>query len=59
MAMGYVDPGLGGSEISFRCPLGLELTGPNATTCMENGEWEPDPMGIDCIGNNSIYVYTL
>ena len=33
---------LGGANITFTCPAGLVLTGPNTSTCMENGEWEPD-----------------
>ena len=49
-AMGYVNPGIRGSVVSFRCPTGLELVGPNTTICMRNGEWEPGPMETDCIG---------
>ena len=32
-----------GSTISFSCPPGLELVGPN---CIENGEWGPDLSGM-------------
>ena len=31
-----------GANVMFTCPPGLVLTGPNTSTCMENGEWEPD-----------------
>ena len=41
-------PALQGSTMNFSCPTGLVLTGPNATTCMENGEWEPDPTSLKC-----------
>ena len=39
-----------GSILNFTCPPGLVLTGPNTTTCMENGEWEPDSRQAKCIG---------
>ena len=31
-----------GGNVTFTCPSGLVLTGPNTSTCMGNGEWEPD-----------------
>ena len=37
-----------GSTVSFTCPPGLALTGPNSATCTGNGEWEPDPREIMC-----------
>ena len=43
-------PALEGLNVSFSCPPGLELNGPNTTTCMENGEWEPDPFKLKCEG---------
>ena len=39
-----------GAVANFSCPPGLVLTGPNTTTCMENGEWEPEPRKIECKG---------
>ena len=44
-------PALEGTTVSFSCPPGLVLAGPNTTTCMENGEWEPDPTNIKCKGH--------
>ena len=44
-------PTLEGSTVSFTCPPGFMLTGPDSATCAESGEWEPDPRGIMC--NNS------
>ena len=38
-------PALEGGTLTFSCPPGKTLIGPNTTTCMENGEWEPN-MGI-------------
>ena len=39
-----------GISFNFSCPLGLVLIGPSTTTCMENGEWEPDPRQAKCAG---------
>ena len=46
----YREPLLNSTILIFSCPLGLVLTGPNTTTCMENGEWEPDLSLVNCIG---------
>ena len=38
----YANPALEGSSIDLKCPSGLMLVGPNASTCMggmENGNW--------------------
>ena len=40
-----------GNTVTFSCPPGLALTGPNSSVCNENGEWEPDPSQLTC--NNS------
>ena len=48
-----------GNNISFSCPLGLVLAGPNSSTCTGNGEWEPDPRDVICRGkcvNGIVYV---
>ena len=49
-----------GAVANFSCPPGLVLIGPNTTTCMENGEWEPDLTNLDCKGrmNQSIDPFT-
>ena len=39
-----------GATFNFSCPPGLVLIGPNSTTCMGNGEWEPDPSEVTCAG---------
>ena len=41
-----------GSTISFSCPPGLKLKGPNSATCTGNREWESDLSGLMC--NNSV-----
>ena len=42
-----------GQIITYMCILsGFALTGPNASVCTRNGEWEPDPGEVDCAGDN-------
>ena len=50
LAVGYVDPALEGQTIIFIYPHGQTLNGSNSSTCMGNGEWEPDPREIECLG---------
>ena len=45
-----VDPTLEGTTVTFGCTPQYVLTGPNTTTCMGNGEWEPDPCDVECKG---------
>ena len=47
---GFMEPAVGESNVTFGCPLGLALTGPDSSTCMGNGEWEPDPGKVTCTG---------
>ena len=51
---GYEDQSLEGENIMFSCPSGLVMIGPNTATCIGNGEWEPDPREVNCIGT---YIY--
>ena len=44
-------PPIEGQFITYTCPPGFILTGLNASVCMGNREWEPDPREVDCIGN--------
>ena len=52
-----------GSSISFSCPPGLVPTGPNSSTCIGNGEWEPDPREAryksECSNNYSNYLILI
>ena len=54
---GYRVPALQGTTVKFSCPPGQVLKGPNMATCMEGGQWEPDPSvgQVKCIGNENIY----
>ena len=36
------------STITFSCPPGLSLIGPNVATCTETGQWDPDISGLLC-----------
>ena len=44
-------PLIEGQSITYTCPPGFVLTGPNASVCMGNREWKPDPGQVECIGN--------
>ena len=46
----YRNPTMEGTMIAFSCPPQLILTGSNTSTCMGNGEWEPDPKQTRCEG---------
>ena len=44
-----------GTVVSFNCSeSGQVLVGPNTATCMENGEWVPDPslLQMNCKGSD-------
>ena len=45
-------PPIEGQLITYTCPPGFTLTGPNGSVCTGNGEWEPNPGKVDCIGDN-------
>ena len=49
--MDYEDPALEGAIITFTCVFGSAMfSGPNSSTCMGDGEWEPDPNEANCTG---------
>ena len=52
---GYTDPAVEGTTVTFHCPTDSELKGPNTSTCMESGEWEPVLYGIKCSGTNMVF----
>ena len=55
----YRYPAIEGTIITFSCPDGLILTGSNTSTCMGNGEWEPEVKGIRCKGKGQSYPRKL
>ena len=44
-------PLMEGQIITYTCPPGFVQTGPNASVCSGNEEWEPDPGEAYCIGD--------
>ena len=48
----FMEPALEESNVTFDCLLGQILSGPNTSTCMRNGKWEPDPREVICKGMN-------
>ena len=44
----YGDPPIEGTIITLSCLHGLILTGSNTSTCMGNGDWEPDLKRMQC-----------
>ena len=47
---GFIEPAVIESSVDFSCPPRMILSGPNTSTCMGNGEWEPDPIAVNCRG---------
>ena len=56
MVIDYNDTTVRGSTITLSCPPGHVLIGSNSSTCMGNGEWEPDPREVECKGESRIDV---
>ena len=50
---GFREPATRGTNLTLACTSGLMLTGSNTSTCMGNGEWEPDPSKAECIGTST------
>ena len=50
------DLALEGTNITFTCMEGMILTGPNSSTCMGNGEWEPALREVECTGAHYFFV---
>ena len=60
----YSEPAVVGTTVSFNCSQpGKVLIGPNTVTCMDGGQWIPDPsqLQMSCIGirNNSYIQYSI
>ena len=58
----YREPAIVGTTISFNCSQPEEvLIGPDTVTCMDDGQWEPDPhqIQISCKGDQSINFDSL
>ena len=44
------------TTVYFSCPSDLVLTGPNATTCVNNSRWKPDPSKVLCTKADSEFI---
>ena len=54
----YNEPAIVGTTVSFNClNPGEELTGSNTSTCVEFGQWEPDPR-LQLINYEGTILYT-
>ena len=45
--LNFMEPAVEESTVTFVCPLGLMLSGPNTSMCI-NGSWFPDPRNLQC-----------
>ena len=55
--IGYGDPALEVTTIILECSSpNLVLIGPTTTTCIGNGEWEPEPREVMCIGESYLPI---
>ena len=51
--VGSNEPAIEGTIVTFECASfksSLVYFGPNMTVCNSNGEWEPDPSCVKCVG---------
>ena len=58
----YSEPAIVGTMFSFYCSQPEEvLIGPNTTTCMDDGQWVPDPLQlqISCKGIEALFMASL
>ena len=48
--LGYNDPAVEGTTVTFHCPPGLVLDEIKSLTCMKNGEWSVALHKLSCTG---------
>ena len=53
---GYSDLALEGTTVTFNCSTGFLLHGTTMARCASNGQWNPDPREVKCIGNNKLLL---
>ena len=54
-----MEPAIEESIVTFGCPPQLVLNGPDSSTCNRNGEWEPDPRYLQCLGEYIIHLISF
>ena len=57
MLTGSDSPPIEGQIITYTCPPGFVLNGPNASVCMRNGKLKPDPGEVECIGDCFLFMH--
>ena len=53
IAMGYLNLALNGTVVTFSCPPGLTLNGPDSVMCTHTGQWEPALSEVNCSENTN------
>ena len=49
IAMGYLNNlSVNGAMVTFSCPPGLTLNGPESVMCTHTGQWEPALSEVNC-----------
>ena len=49
ISMGYHrNLSVNGTVVTFSCPPGLMLNGPDSVMCIHTGQWEPAPIEVNC-----------
>ena len=56
MIGGYSFPARNGSVISFNCRYGVLSEQLPSARCDDEGRWNPDPTGLQCIGMYNLCV---
>jgi hypothetical protein len=56
IAMGYLDLAVNGTVVTFSCPPGLTLSGPDSVMCTHTGQWEPAPTAVNCSEDTDTYT---
>ena len=51
IAMGYLNLAVNGTVVTFSCPPGLTLNGPDSVMCTHTGQWEPGLSEVNCSEN--------
>ena len=54
---GYTKLATRGTTVTLTCKSGLTLSGLSTSTCMGNGEWEPDLREAECVDASTTVHY--